>query len=151
MSIKQLSSYLFAGFFSVIIISCQNDSKAIKDKKDDVNDADSAKNVSKDTIHSKYNEIARLIAGLDSLPKFKEVKNAKAFVTLCDSVNQKYKKIEESRLSKITTWGKDILTKEKLPDNNFCFYPFAGGDFLHANFLYPNASEYLMFALEPIG
>jgi hypothetical protein len=151
MSIKQFSSFLFAGILSVFIISCQNDNKAATDKKNEVTENDSTKNVSKDTIHSKYNEIARLIAGLDSLPKFKEVKNRKAFVALYDSVNLKFKKIEESRLSKITAWSKDILTKEKLSDNNFCFYPFAGGDFLHANFLYPNASEYLMFALEPVG
>ncbi len=64
MSIKQFSSFLFAGILSVFIISCQNDNKAATDKKNEVTENDSTKNVSKDTIHSKYNEIARLIAKL---------------------------------------------------------------------------------------
>ena len=152
MNIKQFSSFLFAGLFAVLFVSCQNgDNKNDKDKNKDQTKSDSTKNVSNDTIHTKYNEIGRLIAGLDSLPKFKEIKNQKVFLDLYNSVTEKYKKIEADRLSKITSWVTDILNKEQLPDNNFCFYPFAGGDFIHVNFLYPNANDYLLFALEPVG
>jgi hypothetical protein len=37
------------------------------------------------------------------------------------------------------------------PDSSFVFYPFSGADFIHAYYLYPNASEYFMSAIENIG
>ena len=40
---------------------------------------------------------------------------------------------------------------DKSIDTSLVFYPFSGPDFLHSYYLYPNANEYILLALEDIG
>jgi hypothetical protein len=63
----------------------------------------------------------------------------------------KIKPIIENRLSLITNWNQEIMKRNKVSDSSFVFYPFSGADFIHAYYLYPNASEYFMSAIENIG
>lgn len=145
---------LFIGAVSFLTFSCNNEEKKSNSdvKEPQTAKTDSVQTSIPDTIHSKFNQIARLIAGMDSVPAFlPNLKNRKAFLDLYKSKQSKFNRIESLRLSKLNNWFSDLLKKEKLPDSNFCFYPFAGGDFIHAHYLYPNANEYLLFALEPSG
>ena len=43
------------------------------------------------------------------------------------------------------------MRRNKVSDSSAVFYPFSGADFIHAYYLYPNASEYFMSAIENIG
>ena len=65
-------------------------------------------------------------------------------------INDDYSKIESKRLSKMSNWV-DTSFISKSIDTCLVFYPFSGPDFLHANFLYPNANEYILMALEDVG
>ena len=65
-------------------------------------------------------------------------------------INNDYSKIESKRLSKMSNWV-DTSFISKSIDTSLVFYPFSGPDFLHANFLYPNANEYILMALEDVG
>jgi len=65
-------------------------------------------------------------------------------------INDNYSKIESKRLSKMSNWV-DTSFISKSIDTCLVFYPFSGPDFLHANFLYPNANEYILMALEDVG
>jgi hypothetical protein len=56
-----------------------------------------------------------------------------------------------TRLVKINEWNKKNLKESGVPDTAFAFYPFSGGDFIHLNWLLPNANEYLMVARENVG
>ena len=56
-----------------------------------------------------------------------------------------------TRLVKINEWNKKNLKESGVPDTSFAFYPFSGGDFIHLNWLLPNANEYLMVARENVG
>lgn len=67
-----------------------------------------------------------------------------------DDINKDYSKIESRRLSKMSQWV-DTSFIDKSIDTSLVFYPFSGPDFLHANFLYPNANEYILMALEDVG
>lgn len=59
--------------------------------------------------------------------------------------------IDSVRLGPMRTFfGNQISSRGVQPDLPV-FYPFAGGDFLHVNQVYPEATEYRLFALEPIG
>ena len=60
-------------------------------------------------------------------------------------------KLNENRLMPLRFWYADILSYDDRVDTLLAFYPFSGGDFLHLYNVYPNASEYIMMAIEPVG
>jgi len=67
-----------------------------------------------------------------------------------EEINKDFSKIQMRRLDKMSNWvGTDFL--DNTLDTCLLFYPFSGPDFLHANYLYPNANEYVLLALEKVG
>ncbi len=100
---------------------------------------------------SALDNLARFVAGLPQL-------DSNSFTTLeSDHYWQEYKtamdknwdKMFETRLSKMSGWRDSTLAQHN--DSLTLFYPFSGPDFLHANYLYPHASTYILAALEPIA
>jgi len=65
-------------------------------------------------------------------------------------INDDFSKIERRRLLKMSKWSDSLFIDENI-DTSLVFYPFSGPDFLHAYYLYPNANEYILLALEDIG
>jgi len=65
-------------------------------------------------------------------------------------INDDFSKIKSRRLLKMSEWS-DSLFIDKSIDTSLVFYPFSGPDFLHAYYLYPNANEYILLALEDLG
>lgn len=53
------------------------------------------------------------------------------------------------RLEKMKTWAATELKRDRITST--VFYPFSGPDFLNAHLFYPNADQYIMIAMEPIG
>lgn len=53
------------------------------------------------------------------------------------------------RLNKMKTWANNELKKDH--SSKTVFYPFSGPDFLNAHLFYPDADQYIMIAMEPIG
>jgi len=70
----------------------------------------------------------------------------KSFSVAMDSM---FEKIETNRLQKMRVWADNELVSNQAPTT--VFYPFSGPDFLNANVFFPNAQNYIMIALEPIG
>jgi hypothetical protein len=66
------------------------------------------------------------------------------------SMDSNFLKIERSRLSKMRDWAKTEL-KGELANPTTLFYPFSGPDILHALQFYPNATHYVMIAMEKPG
>jgi hypothetical protein len=83
-------------------------------------------------------------AGLDSLLKTDLVKQH------YEEFNRQWKKLEDSRLSKMRVWREKELAKIN-GESHTLFYPFSGPDFLNAYEFFPNCDNYLMFGLEPDG
>ena len=67
-----------------------------------------------------------------------------------ENINKDYEEINNKRLQKMATWSSTSFIDTDI-DTTLVFYPFSGPDFLHANFLYPNANEYILLALEKVG
>tara|TARA_B100000902_G_scaffold302663_1_gene290658 strand:- start:6616 stop:7842 length:1227 start_codon:yes stop_codon:yes gene_type:complete len=67
-----------------------------------------------------------------------------------EDIDKDFNNIKEKRLSRILEWSKESFINKDL-DTALLFYPFSGPDFLHAYYLYPNANEYLLLALEDVG
>lgn len=65
------------------------------------------------------------------------------------SMDTNWNKMYRDRLMKMETWQSETFSP-LLNDTLPVFYPFSGPDFLHAHYLYPQANEYILAALEPI-
>ena len=98
-----------------------------------------------------YNNITQLIGGNDTLLSYNKKWDANKIKTYAKNVNSKTKRIEGNRLMPLMEWNKTNLERNKTSDSSFAFYPFSGGDFIHLNWLYPNADEYLLVAREAVG
>ncbi len=101
------------------------------------------------TVDSVYNNYAQRVAAKDTTP-FNDIDQS-SLVSFYQIQKDKIKPIIENRLSLITNWNQGIMQRNKVSDSSFVFYPFSGADFIHAYYLYPNASEYFMSAIENIG
>ena len=102
-------------------------------------------------IDSFYNNITQLIGGNDTLLSYNKKWNANKIKPYAKNVTSKTKRIEGNRLMPLMEWNKVNLERNKTSDSSFAFYPFSGGDFIHLNWLYPNATEYLLVAREDVG
>ena len=128
-------------------ISKRNDSTNIQST--DTSVSLSQKNLS--PVDSFYNNMTQLIGGKLDLLKIESGWDENFVKQYCKKVDEKYAKIETSRLKKVGDWNYENLKRNNQSDTSFVFYPFSGGDFIHLNWMYPNATEYLMVAREDVG
>ncbi len=135
---------IFKLFILVIVLnSCKGN-----DKKIAASNSESKVKIEY-TVDSVYNNYAQRVAAKDTTP-FNDIDQS-VLVSYYNIQNEKIKPIIENRLSLITSWNQNIMRRNKVSDSSAVFYPFSGGDFIHAYYLYPNASEYFMSAIENIG
>ncbi|MFM9840128.1 MAG: hypothetical protein ACKVOQ_17815 [Cyclobacteriaceae bacterium] len=104
--------------------------------------------IEKDTV---LDNAARFIAGLPQTNNnsFTALQKDKYWVEYQASMDANWKKMFDTRLSKMAAWEKDTFSRS-IEDSLTLFYPFSGPDFLHAFFLFPRTKEYIMAALEPV-
>ncbi|MBS3915935.1 MAG: hypothetical protein KG003_15670 [Bacteroidetes bacterium] len=129
----------------LLLSSCGNSTEA--GKKDST-----IKETKQENYDRKFNDIARYIAALD-LEKGSVVGSSdtsKYFSEHRTEFNQRWKELDEKRLSKMRDFAKNELSKKINPDLNL-FYPFSGADFIHANQFFPNAKKSLYIANETVG
>jgi len=97
-------------------------------------------------------DTAKLIAGMkiDDASPLAEIENTSAWINHAQYFQNQWPTLENQQLSKVRTWSQSELKSinESAPS---IFYPFSGPDFLYAYSLFPNAKEYLMIGLEPVG
>lgn len=152
-----LLSFLFTLTF------CNNAQKEEKDanntqgnSKDSVKTAENTKEDSKPKVQQptdrKFNDIARMIAGLQpeegsTMAKYCEDASWKQYAQAIDA---QWKAVNKQKLPKMIEWGKQEL-KEPNAEKGTLFYPFSGADFFYAAVFFPEAEETVMMGLEPIG
>lgn len=149
----------FNKFLSVIIIlfitifslsNCGQNTSATQDKKTVEKDT----LILKDTIaiDSNLTRLSNLMAGMDTSLNYKHQNWSLDSIKLFSKESSaKYLPMLNTRLVKINEWNKKNLKESGVSDTSFAFYPFSGGDFIHLNWLLPNAKEYLMVARENVG
>jgi hypothetical protein len=98
---------------------------------------------------STFDEFAKIICG--NSKKLPANIDAIYYDSFSKQLDQKLVEIRKTRLSPITKWNDDALTRNTQSDTTSVFYPFSGGDFLHVNSLYPKANHYVMMAQESVG
>lgn len=100
---------------------------------------------------SVLDNLGRFVAGLPQLDSnvFTELESDHYWQEYKTAMDKNWDKMYDTRLSKMTGWRDSTLANHH--DSLTLFYPFSGPDFLHANYLYPHASTYILAALEPIA
>lgn len=102
-------------------------------------------------IDTQTNNYSRLIAGKDSILSYPNSWDKDFIRNFASLTTAKINRIKKERLDKMTVWNMSNLDRNNISKNQFVFYPFSGGDFIHVNALFPEAKEYLMVAREDVG
>lgn len=145
-------------FAIILLASCSTSDKDETDSttqsKETLNDTTNSDSVIPKTevivqIDSVQTNIARYLAGLTPYDSSVIKYNTPIWQEYHNKLNEQWLKVEEMRLKSLRAWGDSVLS-EFINDTLPLFYPFSGPDFLHASSFYPNASDYVMIALEPV-
>ena len=110
----------------------------------------SALAVSQDSV---LNDYCLFLAGMQpvnakNIPA--KLLNNQSYKKFAAEMDANFLKIDQNRLSKMRSWSKAEL-KNELAAPLTLFYPFSGPDILHALAFYPNATQYVMIAMERVG
>jgi len=102
-------------------------------------------------VNPELNDMARYIAGMNIEPGSKldaSLLSDKDWVAYSKKLNAAFAKYDSVQLKKMKPWVESELSGLKTKN---LFYPFAGADILNAYTLFPNAQNYYMVGLEPVG
>lgn len=109
-----------------------------------------------DTFHvpadRKYNDIARYIAGMYSMPgsPYASMESDSVWIKFHKEFDTAWRELTVKRLLPMSIWASTELAVEQ-KSNLDIFYPLSGPDILHANTFFPNAKQYHLYALERNG
>ncbi|MEY3342814.1 MAG: hypothetical protein RL090_498 [Bacteroidota bacterium] len=127
---------------------------------------DDSNSNTKDTVIAKADTVVEAVTTRETHPYFNSIMNfisgrsgsdisfpidTAYFNKYSSELAENMKKIEDNRLFKVRDWYSNVLKSNSRNDSLPVFYPFSGGDFLHIHYMYPNANEYVMMAIEPVG
>jgi len=151
-------------FFSVLTIaltisSCQTSSDQTESKPKTVLHKDSVASEAIDSLALKpmpcandsLNAIANVMSGIaDSSMVYKDVQHSSSFQTFSANFNKRWMSFDSSRLTNLSTFRENEISKV-VKKQSTLFYPFSGPDILHAQTFFPDADNYVMIGLEPVG
>ncbi len=95
-------------------------------------------------------EMAAMIAGINPVNGCKDLTAEKKWTTYQQHINDNWKLVEKNKTVPIAHWREKNLDTVTSGTSTL-FYPFAGADFLYANAFFPDAGNYVLIGLEPIG
>jgi hypothetical protein len=128
----------------VSLIGCNNTANHSQIKPITSADSDS---ISTAQYMPKCNEqidvYAEFLAGIDSILYSQN----EIYKRYNESVEQAYADFYSSKISLVSEWSQENIKST----NKRVFYPFSGPDIIYAYSLFPKASEYNLFGLEPVG
>jgi hypothetical protein len=97
---------------------------------------------------SSPSQVARLLGGLPVEGSDAAMAVAdRTFARYAERVDGWWRRYEEQIGAPMTAWALEVLAQT----DGTVFYPFAGADFPTVHRLYPNATRYVLIALEPAG
>ncbi|NLL28430.1 MAG: hypothetical protein GX259_06510 [Bacteroidales bacterium] len=136
---------------SLLFCSCGG-KKNNENSSSDSLKVDTVENVDKLVLNHFYNDIARFVAGmpLDESSFLKKYTEKNEWKEYASNIDKSWNNFEKEKLDVIETWvGKEFEDINKNTKN--VFYPFSGPDFVYMYSFLPNAENYFMVALEPVG
>jgi len=136
---------------TVYLLSCMQNQASRNSGNHAVNDSVSEKQGSdRPVIDTVNDEMAAMISGIIPGKACKSLTEEKSWITYQQHINDDWKLVEKNKTGPIVRWRMRNL--DAVPaDTSTLFYPFAGADFLYAHAFFPDAGNYVLIALEPIG
>lgn len=147
-------------FLLLILAACTSSPK--EETKTQPVKKDSATTPAKETTEEKkpgqasckndtLNTVAAIIAGIpDSSAIYATVKSSPAFKSFSRSMEKRWHTFDSTRLATLRNFREKELSKE-VKNPSTLFYPFSGPDILYAATFFPDADNYVMVGLEPVG
>ena len=101
---------------------------------------------------AKLTDTAKLLAGMkvEQTSAIADVQKRSAWSYNADSFDQSWKRLESQQISKVRQWAAAELNSLNASAPQV-FYPFSGPDFLYIYSFLPDAREYVLVGLEPVG
>ncbi|MCE2708753.1 MAG: hypothetical protein ACK5BR_03375 [Bacteroidota bacterium] len=103
-------------------------------------------------VSEEFNRVALFLSGLPQVDSnyYSQLEKKEFWKLHEEQMKTIWEKAEGSRLSLISSWTEKSLIP-KIKSDLPLYYPFAGADFLHAWYFYPNAPAYHLVALENVS
>jgi len=146
---KMLNSLKFSALLlmGISIISCNHNPK-VKEVKEVKKISDSTSVI---PVNTMTDDMASFISGMpynknECLSKLDSIIKWKQYASDMDKM---FSRSTSLRLKKMEIWADSALVRNQ--NITTVFYPFSGPDFLNAHIFYPEADQYIMIAMEPIG
>lgn len=98
-------------------------------------------------------ELAMLISGVKPTGESKHLSkffNSSDFKSFADNFDKKWASFDTSRMKLLKTFRENELAPN-LGATKKLFYPFSGPDILYGYTFFPDADEYILMGLEPVG
>jgi hypothetical protein len=134
----------------VLILSCNHAPKTKEVKK--LSDSTAVSPTSRvSSVDSGTDDLVSFISGVGTgknkcQPRLDSIIKWKNYAEELDSM---FSHVNSGRCMKMRTWADSELINSH--SKTTVFYPFSGPDFFNANIFYPNADQYILIAMEPIG
>ncbi len=98
------------------------------------------------------NDRARYLAGLpvSNRSPLKEMEQYGAFAEESKFLAAQWQDVEKKRLNSLTTWSAEEV-RPRINTGLPVLYMFGGPDFLNVHTIYPNAPQFILCGLEPVG
>jgi hypothetical protein len=99
-----------------------------------------------------WTDRAKFLAGMKvkDIPAIAQLTNNTVWRKHATSFDKAWTRLDKQQLSKVRNWSGAEL-KPINQSSRPIFYPFSGPDFLYAYSFFPNASDYILVGLEPVG
>jgi hypothetical protein len=147
----------FQFIFLILVIttlslqSCNNQPAKVEDKDKD-RDSIVKKEEPKIEIDRKYNDVARILAGLelDSSSQYYKVTQTPSWVAYKKQADAGWAAADERRFKAMREWASKELAEVNKIDGDL-FYPFSGPDIYYSYQFFPSANNFHLFAMEQAG
>jgi hypothetical protein len=141
---------LFTVLLFILFSSLQNQAFPITDNKTSDYSLASARKSEKPAIDTLIDGIASVFSGFIPLRGCQELPSEKGWIAYQQHINSDWRLVEKNKIVPISRWRVKNLDTISSRSTTL-FYPFAGADFLYANAFFPEASNYILIGLEPVG
>ncbi|TAF66134.1 MAG: hypothetical protein EAZ55_06710 [Cytophagales bacterium] len=158
--ITSFSLLIFCLFvIPITFTNCQDNTKEQENKENKTTQkenkeqqAEIKKEEEKRPTDRRYNDLARLIAGLpaEQGSVYEKIHQDPSWQNYSNVAQAQWKNVLENKQPIMTKWRDEEL-KEVVDAGGVLFYPFSGPDFLHAATFFPKMQQIVMIGLEPIG
>ena len=134
-----------------ILLSCLQNQASLNGGNKAVNDSLPVNPKSyRSVIDTVNDDMAAVFSGIRPIIGCRDFISGKTWTTYQQHINDDWKLVEKNKTRPIARWREKNMNIVS-SDTSTLFYPFAGADFLYAHAFFPDAANYVLIGLEPIG